>query len=231
MIVVIELGRVMPRPYTRIFSTMTVDGRIASRTGYSRLSCHEDFDLQHQVRAWADLVVVGSNTALIDDPRLTVRRVPSRTPLRGVVDSRLRVPPTARLYSLPGAVLITTTDHSSMELLAYERRGARIVMAGSGRVDLVEAWRLLYEELGVRRVMVEGGGSLNYALLEAGLVDEVWVTIAPYVFGAGRSVFDGQGFPGGDDMARLRVLSVRPLCGGSWVSVRYEVLWPRRPLY
>lgn len=231
MIVLIEWRRVMARPYTRIFSTMTVDGRIASRTGYSRLSCHEDFDLQHRVRAWADLVVVGSSTALVDDPRLTVRRVPARTPLRGVVDSRLRVPPTARLYSIPGAVLITTADHSGDALLPYARKGARIVRAGRNRVDLVEAWRLLYDELGVRRVMVEGGGSLNYALLEAGLVDEVWITLAPYVFGAGRSVFEGPGFPGGSDTARLRVLGVTPLCGGSWISVRYEVLWPRRPLY
>ncbi len=217
------------RPYTRIFSTMTVDGRIASEAGYSLLSCEEDFVEQHRVRAWADVVLVGSNTALVDDPSLTVRRVAGRSPMRGVVDSSLRVPPTARLFSSRG-VLITTRGHPRRRLEEYERRGVRVIEAGRGRVDLVEAWKLLSEELGVSRVMVEGGGRLNLALLREGLVDEVWVTISPYVFGSGVSVFESQGFNGWNEVGRLRLKKVVSLCGGGWVSLRYEVLYPRRPL-
>lgn len=217
------------RPYTRIFSTMTVDGRIASRTGYSRLSCEEDFTLQHSLRAWSDIVVVGSRTALADDPRLTVRRVPGRSPMRGVVDSRLRVPPTARMFTRPGGVIITVEGHGEERLSPYRERGVEIIQAGRGRVDLVKAWRLLYERLGVRRVMVEGGGGLNLGLLEKGLVDEVWVTVAPYVFGSGVSVFEGRGFDGLVEKGELRLLDVKVLCGG-WVSLRYEVLRPRLPL-
>jgi len=218
------------RPYTRIFSTMTIDGRIASRTGFSQLSCHEDFDLQHKLRAWADLVIVGSETALLDNPRLTVRRVSGRNPLRGVIDSRLRVPPEARIFALPGGVLITTRTHEREDLKPYLNKGVRIIQAGEEKVDLKEAWSLLLLELGVEKVMVEGGGRLNYSLLSNGLVDEVWVTISPFVFGAGRSIFDGIGFEGAEDMAKFRVLNVTPLCGGSWINIRYEVLSPRSPL-
>ncbi len=217
------------RPYTRIFSTMTIDGRIASRTGYSRLSCDEDFDLQHELRAWSDIVIVGSNTVLVDDPKLTVRRVPGKSPLRGVVDSRLRVPPSAKLFSIPGGVLVTTEDHDDARLEPYIEAGVTVLRAGKGVVDLVKAWKLLYEELGVSKVMVEGGGHLNYALLDKGLVDEVWVTVSPFVFGAGVSVFDGEGFDGLERKASFRLKDLKVLCG-SWVNLRYEVLTPRLPL-
>ncbi|MEB3806664.1 MAG: 2,5-diamino-6-(ribosylamino)-4(3H)-pyrimidinone 5'-phosphate reductase [Desulfurococcales archaeon] len=219
----------MPRPYTVVFSTMTVDGRIASKTGYSRLSCWEDFELQHKIRAASDIVIVGSGTALIDDPKLTVRRVPGRSPMRGVVDSKLRVPPTAQIFQRPGAVLITTSGHGLDELKPYRRLGVVVIQAGVERVDLAGAWSILYD-MGVRRVMVEGGGRLNFALLREGLVDEVWVTVAPYVFGAGVSVFEGPGFDGENEVARLRVKEIASLCGGGWVNIRFEVLSPRRPL-
>ncbi len=220
----------MPRPFTRIFSTMSIDGRIASSTGYSRLSCDDDFMLQHELRAWSDIVIVGSNTVLVDDPRLTVRRVPRRSPMRGVIDSRLRVPPTAKIFSRPGGVLITVNSYDIDDLKDYINRGVIIVQAGEDRVNLVEAWRKLGEELGISKVLVEGGGTLNLALLANGLVDEVWVTISPYVFGSGISIFHGDGFTGWNDMARFRVLGIKELCGGSWVNIRYEVLWPRIPL-
>jgi len=220
------------RPYTIIFSTATVDGRIASSTGYSRLSCHEDFDLQHRLRAWADLVLVGASTVLADDPRLTVRRVPGVSPWRGVVDGRLRVPPGARLFRGGRGVLVTSRGHGG-RLEAYRDAGVTVVEAGdSGLVDLVEAWGILWE-LGFRRVMVEGGGSLNYSLLSAGVVDEVWVTVAPTVFGAGVGVFQdpgGGGFDGLERRVRLALYGVEQMCGGHWVGLRYRVLEPRTPL-
>jgi len=222
----------MARPYTIIFSTATVDGRIASSAGYSRLSCREDFDLQHRLRAWADLVLVGAGTVLADDPRLTVRRVPGASPWRGVVDGRLRVPPSARLFRGGRGVLVTSRGHGG-RLDAYRRAGVTVVEAGEGGVvDPVEAWEALYG-LGFRRVMVEGGGALNYSLLSAGVVDEVWVTVAPTVFAAGTSVFQdprGEGFDGVVRRVRLALQGVEEMCGGHWVGLRYRVLEPRVPL-
>ncbi|MCE4627987.1 MAG: 2,5-diamino-6-(ribosylamino)-4(3H)-pyrimidinone 5'-phosphate reductase [Desulfurococcales archaeon] len=210
----------MARPYTVIFSTMTVDGRIADPTGYSRLSCDEDFRLQHMLRAWSDAVMVGSRTALVDDPRLTVRLSPGRSPLRVVVDSRLAVPPTARMLSVPGkGVLVTVEDHPVERLEPYTRRGVRVVAAGRGRVDLARALEELHESLGVRRLLVEGGGGLNCALLRQGLVDEVRVTVAPQVFGAGVSIFNGDGCK-----SSLALWEIRTMCGG-WVHLRYRTVF------
>ncbi len=208
------------RPYVRVFSTASVDGRLADETGYSLLSCRDDFRLQHEVRAWADAVMVGSNTALADDPRLTVRLASGGQPLRVVVDSRLRVPPTARVFSVRGrGVIVTVRGHSGRRLDEYRRRGVIIIEAGEGKVDLAEALRKL-RGLGVERLMVEGGGGLIYALLSRGLVDEVWVTIAPYVLGAGPSLANGdKGL-----WARLILYDYKIVCGG-WVSLRYRVLY------
>ncbi len=208
------------RPYTIIFSTETLDGRIADPTGFSRLSCEEDFVLQHMLRAQVDAVMVGSRTAVADDPRLTVRMARGWSPLRVVVDSKLRVPPSARIFSVPGkGVLVTVEGHSGDRLWEYRRRGVIIVESGRGRVDLRGAMDRL-ASMGVRRLMVEGGGGLNYILLSERLVDEVWVTLAPYVFGAGRSMFDGDE----SVRARLALYYNKILCGG-WVHLRYRVVY------
>lgn len=220
----------MARPYTIVFSTATVDGRIASKTGYSRLSCEEDFEIQHRLRAWADAVMVGSNTVLVDNPRLTLRRVAGRSPVRIVVDSKLRVRPDSRVFDdTAPSILITTTEWGQEELRAYTSRGVKVIRTGRGRVDLVNAMRLL-SEAGIRRLMVEGGGSLNYSLISRGLVDEVWITYAPEVFGSGVSVFEGNGVDGIKEKITVYLKKAEIICGG-WLHARYSVLRPRLPLY
>lgn len=222
--------RPLARPYTVIFSTATIDGRIASKTGYSRLSCEEDFDLQHELRSWADAVMVGSNTVLVDNPSLTVRRAAGASPVRIVIDSRLRVPPESRVFdSSAPSILVTTRDWGDEALRPYTDRGVKVLRAGRGRVDLVEAMELLHS-IGIRRLMVEGGGRLNYALLSKGLVDEVWVTFAPEVFGAGVSVFQGEGVSGDSEKILLHLKKTMILCGG-WLHARYSVIAPKKPLY
>ncbi len=207
------------RPYVRVFSTVSADGRLADEIGYSLLSCRDDFKLQHEVRAWADAVMVGSRTALMDDPRLTVRLSRGGQPLRIVVDSRLRVPPTSRVFSVPGrGVLVTVEGHSSKRLEEYRRHGVIIVEAGRDRIDLTVALEKL-RRLGVERLMVEGGGGLIYALFAQDLVDELWVTVAPYILGAGPSLANGdKGL-----WSRLVLYDYKIVCGG-WMSLRYRVL-------
>ena len=220
------------KPHTIIFSTAALDGRIASSTGYSLLSCEEDFEFQHWLRSRVDLVVVGAGTVIADNPRLTVRRVPGRSPWRGVVDGRLRVPQDARIFEGGRSILITSRGHPRERLDAYRRKGVVVIEAGeNGRVDLPRAWEML-GELGIRRVMVEGGGTLNYNLLREGLVDEVIVTVAPTVFASGVSVFNdpsGVGFDGEREKVVLALEDIRPLCGGHWVRLYYRVLGPKRP--
>ena len=207
------------RPYTIIFTTMTIDGRIADPRGFSDLSCLEDYKLQHLLRANVDGVMVGSNTVLKDNPRLTVRLVPGRSPYKIVVDSKLRVPPTARIFNPPEKGIILTTecaDRAKIDM--YRSRGIHVISKGCDRVDLKSAFMELYSVIGIKKLMIEGGGILNYIVLSESLVDEVWITVSPIVFGSGRSVFDG---PHGM-MRNLSLKEYKIVCGG-WVHLRYIV--------
>ncbi|MGC9071684.1 MAG: dihydrofolate reductase family protein [Acidilobus sp.] len=215
------------RPYTIVFSTQTVDGKIADPTGFSRLSCQEDFELLHKLRAWADGIMVGARTAMVDDPSLTVRSAIGRNPVRIVLDGNLRVPPDARALSPPKrSVIVTKRGHPEEKVSAYRSRGISVIEAGSLEgVDLTEAMEILWERMNVRRLLVEGGGTTIFSLLKEGLVDELWVTVAPRIFGAGTQLVNGS--PEGVSI-RLYLNSYSVLCGG-WVNLRYVVL-DRRPL-
>lgn len=219
------------RPYTFIFSTMSIDGRIAGETGFSTLSCRDDFVLQHELRASSDAVMVGAGTVLADNPRLTVRLAPGKSPARVVVDGRLRSRPDSRVFRGPGSrILVTSSRWSKNELKQYLDLGVEVIQVPEdelGFIDLALALSRLRESYGVKRLMVEGGGRLNYELLARRLVDEVRVTVSPYALGAGTSIFhkpESRGRHRSEPIARLALTGLKVLCG-HWIHLVYKVLY------
>ena len=166
---------------------MTLDGRIATRTGDSRwISGEASRALVHELRATSDAVLVGIGTVLRDDPALTARIPGARNPQRVVLDSGLRIPLDARVLAQNGApVIVATTGHSAPEArAALEARGVEVLMADGpdGRVDI----RAVLAELGRRGVLsllVEGGEAVHGAFLDAGLIDKVMVFVGPRIVG------------------------------------------------
>jgi len=219
-----------PRPYVLGFSTVTVDGRIASSTGFSALSCRYDKARLLLLRGLVDAVMVGASTVLVDDSTLRKRLAPRRRRyIRVVVDGRLRLHPGLRLFREPGppVVVLTATDDRD-RLGALRKAGAEVVLAGhGGQVDMAQALRALYEGYGVRRLLVEGGGVTIHGLLAARLMDELRVTVTPYVFAAGRSVVDdplGRGFTSTGEGPRLEPYCVEMCPCGRCVHIAYRVL-------
>ncbi len=177
-------------PFVVAKFAMSLDGKIATRTGDSRWISNEASRREaHRLRAEADAVMVGIGTALADDPKLTVRDVPNesgRQPLRVVVDSSGRLPATSAMLGEPGRTLVAVANDDAAR--AAGKTGADVFEAGGGRVDLAR----LMAELGARGVMsvlVEGGATLHGTLFEQRLVDKVVVFIAPVIIG-------GDGAPG-----------------------------------
>lgn len=182
------------RPLVTMKAGLTLDGKIATwdRTGrwITGSSARQE---GHRLRSLSDAIVVGIGTVLTDDPLLTVR-LPHpwpREPLRVVVDSQARTPPGARVITAatPERTLIAVTEHAPVERLRMlQATGASILSLATrdGRVDLTA----LLGQLAKREVvslLLEGGGELNAAFLEAGLVDRVAVFVAPLLVGGVRA--------------------------------------------
>jgi 3,4-dihydroxy 2-butanone 4-phosphate synthase/GTP cyclohydrolase II len=176
------------RPYVVLKYAQTVDGRIATRLGDARwISSEAERRISHGLRAACDAVLVGVGTAIVDDPQLTVRMVPGSSPLRVVLDSTLRLPPTARLLDNQAGTIVITTEHSSEERRSALRAravGVHVVDAGPRGVDLASALRAL-RELGVASLLVEGGGRVITSFFAEKLVDRLVLGIAPTIMGTG----------------------------------------------
>ena len=182
------------RPWVELKLAGSLDGRIATARGESRwITGEKARAFVHRLRDRSDALMVGSATARADDPALTVRRGARvvRRPARILVDSRLRVPPEARLFRGPGErFVLCRRDAPARRRAALERTGVRLlpVRRRGDHVDLGAGLRRL-AEAGIGTVLVEGGGELAGALLRAGLVDELHWFVAPKLLGGdGRAV-------------------------------------------
>jgi diaminohydroxyphosphoribosylaminopyrimidine deaminase/5-amino-6-(5-phosphoribosylamino)uracil reductase len=205
----------------------SLDGRIATATGQSRwITGPQARDEVHRVRAGHDAVLVGIETALADDPELTVRLEDYQgpQPARVVLDSRQRLPCTAKLVRSAQAVptYVVTTSPPSADLLGCGVRVLAVKAVGDGRPELEAALRALRNE-GLERVLVEGGGQVAGAFLRCGLVDRIEWFRAPMVLGAeGRPGIGALAVSDLADAPRFRRTEARPVGDDLWET--YERL-------
>lgn len=223
------------RPYTYVNMAMTLDGKVAvGNRGYLLSGSAADRRAMDELRARADAVMVGAGTVRLDDPPLRVRSKDLRgrraeaglpeDPIAVVVTRSCSVSPTAKVFAgtAAGAVVITCAEAPD-ECRDALAKVARVLVCGEQEVDLKAAVAMLRHDLGVRRLLVEGGPSLVFSLLRDELVDELFVTVAPLIKG-GRdtpTLVEGEGFEYGR-MPRLSLLSARDAEGE--LFLRYRVL-------
>ena len=187
-------------PYVSLKLALSLDGRIATRTGASKwVTGPEARARVHVIRAQHDAIAIGIGTALADDPRLTVRDAPGKSPLRVVFDTKLRLPAHSRLVTTASEVptwVICSEDAPSSNEEALVVRGVEVLRAPSsaeGRIDAVAALKLLASR-GVVTLLVEGGAELAGSMLAGRLADELHAFIAPLLLGP-------RGRPGAVDWA------------------------------
>ena len=185
------LGQVSPRadrPYVVVKYAQTLDGRIATSDGDSKwISGDAERSISHALRAACDAVLVGVGTVTRDDPQLTVRMVPGASPVRVVLDSTLRTPPSARVLDGDAATMVITTGRSAQATRTRLRDAGvavHVVKSSPWGVDLSAALAGL-RQTGVRSLLVEGGAAVITSLLAAALVDRLIVGTAPKIIGQG----------------------------------------------
>jgi diaminohydroxyphosphoribosylaminopyrimidine deaminase/5-amino-6-(5-phosphoribosylamino)uracil reductase len=215
-------------PFVTLKAAVTLDGRMAARTGDSKWITGELARAEaHRMRDASDAVLVGVGTVLADDPRLDVRLVEGRSPTRVVLDRTLRTPPSAAMLALPGATWIVHGPGVDPERSdALSRVGATLI-----EVPLVNDALSLQATLGalgrrdVVRLLVEGGPRVHGALLAGGHADRMAVFVAPRVLGDETAPAFATGAGVVDTIAagwRLRRVRVRVL--GDDVLVEGDVV-------
>ena len=185
----------MNRPYVFINIAMTADGKIDTfeRKG-AAISSQPDKERVDKLRADSDAIMVGGKTLLDEDPKLTVKsevlraeriaRGLSPNPVKVGIVTTANIPPDSDFLNAgpAGIVIFTTRQTSKAQVSFLKSRGVKVYVDDSERVNLPNALTTL-KELGIIRLMVEGGATLNFELLNLGLVDEITAYVAPMIFG------------------------------------------------
>jgi len=213
------------KPYVIFNAAMSLDGKIATKEGDSEISCFEDKVRVHKLRAKVDAIMVGINTVLKDDPKLTVKYAKGKNPIRIVVDSKARIPLEAKVVQLKdGKTLLAVSKLAPRDKLKRLREeGVEIIECGEDRVDLKILMKELWQR-GIRKILLEGGGNLSFSMFKEGLIDEVRVAIAPIIVGGRDSItlVEGEGFKSFKEGVKLRLKKIRRY--GEDLVLYYDVL-------
>lgn len=182
---------------------MTVDGKIATTSGDSAISSREDLIRVHKLRASVDGIIVGISTVLADNPRLTVRlagkQVKRKDPARIVIDSTGKIPLDSRILLTASKIktIVAVTKLAHIDTLRkIKKTGAIVIVSGRQTVNLKKVFSII-KQMGIRKILVEGGGEINWSLLRLGIVNELIVTIAPKIVGGRQAttLVEGEGYP------------------------------------
>lgn len=195
-------------PYVVMKYAMTMDGKIATRSGKSRWITGEKARHHvHEERHRYSAILVGIGTVLADDPMLTCRLAKGRNPLRIVCDTTLRTPPQAKLVTTtniaPTLIVTAVTDINRHRPYLAAGCEVMVVPPKSNHIDL----NILMKRLGEKQIdslLLEGGGTLNWSALQCGIVNKVQAYIAPKLFGgSGKTPVEGFGVDSPTDAFRL----------------------------
>ncbi len=221
------------RPWVRCKLAMSLDGRTAMASGESQWitgdAARRDV---HRLRARSSAIVTGVGTVLADDPALTARLADvslARQPVRVVVDTHLSLPPGAKLLRQPGRTLVMTCSDDKDAAAALEASGAEVVRLPvcSDVVDMGAVLDIL-GEMEVNEVLLETGATLSGAVLQAGLIDELIVYVAPVLMGhEARPLFRLPGLDRMDDRITLELRDQRMV--GRDMRLQYRIAPCSRP--
>ena len=178
-------------PFTIAKFAMSLDGKISTRSGESKwITGPESRAIVHNVRKTCDAILVGVNTVILDDPQLTARDQQGlpldHQPLKVIIDTHGRTPPTSRFLSEPGQSLLFCSENAPTEKVsALIQAGARVIhtkQSQDGQIDLPSVMEHL-GEIGVVKALIEGGGSIIGSFFDSGLIDKVYAFSAPIIIG------------------------------------------------
>lgn len=186
------------RPYVILSAATSLDGKIATKSGDSRFSSGKDKIRVYRLRATVDAILVGKNTVKRDDPILTVHQVKGKNPIRIILDSRATINTKSRIIKtcnkIP-TIIAVSKKASNKNLEKLRKFPLKIIVSGNNIVNIKKLLKTLWK-LKIKKILVEGGGTVNWEFVNQNLFDEIIVTITPFLVGGkdAVSIIEGKGF-------------------------------------
>ncbi len=186
------------RPYVVLSAAISLDGKIATRSGDSQLSSKKDSRRVHKLRSRVDAILVGRKTVSVDNPLLTVRHLKGKNPTRIILDSKGTIRSDSKILKtckkVP-TIIVVSEKITKSNLARLQKFPIDVIQCGKNKINLKQLFRILYRKK-IKKILVEGGGTTNWSLIECKLVDEIIVTVTPFIIGGKKaiSLVEGKGF-------------------------------------
>jgi len=203
------------RPHIILSAAISVDGKIATKTGDSKLSSKQDSIRLHKLRSKVDAILVGKNTVAIDDPLLTVRHTKGKNPIRIVLDSKGTLSDKSKILQTSDKIKtiivvskkITKSNYNKLNKFPVE-----LIVTGDSSVNIKSLLRKLSAKK-IKTILVEGGGTINWEFIKQNIFDELIVTLSPFLIGGNNAIsfVEGDGFDKISKSPNLRLKSVKRL--------------------
>jgi 2,5-diamino-6-(ribosylamino)-4(3H)-pyrimidinone 5'-phosphate reductase len=217
----------------------SVDGKIATVNGDTKISSALDLKRVHRLRRKVDVILVGISTVINDDPLLTIRygmnKKGTKSPTRIIIDSKARIPLHSNIVKTANQIetrVVVTSKAPTKNLKKLEKRGLKIIVLDQGtregregregrredngeKVDLKKLFDQLEKE-GVSNVLVEGGGEINWSIIKNNLFDEIVITVSPLIIGGKNaiSLVGGEGYKTINESVKIKLSRIQKKSNG-----------------
>ena len=203
------------KPYVILSAAISLDGKIATKTGNSKLSSIEDFVRLHKLRSKVDGILIGKNTVIQDNPLLTVRHTRGKNPVRIILDSKGIISTKSKILQTSDkipTIIVVSKQIPKINLQKLNKFPVEVIITGKKSVNIKSLLTKLYEKK-IRTILVEGGGTVNWGFIKQNLFDELIITISPFLIGGNNaiSLVQGLGFDKISKSPNLRLKSVKRL--------------------
>ncbi len=203
------------KPYIILSAAISVDGKIATKTGDSKFSSNQDLHRLHKLRTKADAIIIGKNTLMRDDPLLTVRYTKGKNPIRIILDSKGDISIKSKILqtsvNVP-TIIAVSKKITKLNLQKLKNFPVQVIVTGEKSVNIKSLLKKLSEKK-IKTILVEGGGTVNWEFIKQNIFDELIITLSPFVIGGNDSIsfVQGSGFDKISKSPNLQLKSVKRL--------------------
>ena len=196
-------------------AAISIDGKIATRSGDSKLSSKRDLTRLHKLRSQVDAIIIGKNTVYKDDPLLTVRYSKGKNPIRIILDSCGTISHKSKILQTSNKVktiIVVTKKITKKNLQKLKKFSVEIIIVGENQVNIKSLIKILSKRK-IKTILLEGGGTINWEFIKNNLVDEFFITITPFILGGKDAItlVQGEGFDKITKSNKLRLNVIKRL--------------------